>query len=144
MRESRFKNINTRYALPNLPSGACVEAETRTTVYGLTEGTTEVIEADRVDFDEICLPKDSWVADLAEDEFGSERITIMRSGRLRRYGSAHRQFKLHWKGYGDPSWVDGADLKCGALIQEWDRERVSKNRFEVMPSHEEYMHVSDE
>ena len=44
---------------------------------------------------------------------------------------------VYWKGYGDPSWVDEADLNFGALIQEWNRDRVQKNRFEVMQSHEE-------
>ena len=32
---------DSRYALPSLHSGACVEAETRTTVSGSTNGTTE-------------------------------------------------------------------------------------------------------
>ena len=67
----------------------------------------------------------------------------MRSGRRPRYGRVHRQFKVFWKGYSDPSWVDGADLSCGALIQEWDRDRVRKNQFGVMQSHEEGIGVSE-
>ena len=38
---SRDEIVNSRYALPSLPSGSCVEAKTRTTVSGLTDGTTE-------------------------------------------------------------------------------------------------------
>ena len=49
----------------------------------------------------------------------------------------HRQFKVYWKVYGDPSWVNKADVNCGALIQERDSDRVQKNQFEVMKSHEE-------
>ena len=94
-----------------------------------------VSEAVRVDFDEARLPEGSWVGDL-KDEFEVDRITDMRSGRRTRYGRMHRQFNVYWKGYGDPSWVDEAYLNCGALIQEWDRYRVQKNRFEVMQSHE--------
>ena len=81
--------------------------------------------------------KDTWVGDLAEGELEVERITDMRSGRRTRYGRVHRQFKVYWKGYGDPSWVDEADLNCGALIQEWDRDCVRNNGFEVMQLHEE-------
>ena len=64
-------------------------------------------------------------------------ITNMQSGRRTRYGRVQRHFKVHWKGYGDPSWVDEADLNCGALIQGWGRNREKKNRFELMQSHEE-------
>ena len=49
----------------------------------------------------------------------------------------YRQFKVYWKGYTDPSWVDEADLNYGALLQEFEREQVRRNRFEVMQSHEE-------
>ena len=35
-----------------------------------------------------------------------------------------------------------ADLNCGAIMQDFDRDRVSRNRFEVMKSHEE--EVSDD
>ena len=56
----------------------------------------------------------------------------MRSGRRTRYGRVQRQFKVHWKGYGDPSWVDEADLNGGALIQEWNRDRVQNKLVEVM------------
>ena len=37
-----------------------------------------VNDADRVDFDEALLPEDSWVGDLAEDEFEVEKITDVR------------------------------------------------------------------
>ena len=41
VRGSRGEIGNSRYALPSLPSGSRVEAETRTTVSGSTDGTTE-------------------------------------------------------------------------------------------------------
>ena len=44
---------------------------------------------------------------------------------------------VHWKGYSDPSWIDEADLNCGAMLEEFERNRISRNRFEVMQSHEE-------
>ena len=34
-----------------------------------------------MNFDEALLPEDSWLSDLAEDEFEVERIKDMRSGR---------------------------------------------------------------
>ena len=40
------------------------------------------------------------------------------------------------EGVGPSEWIDEVDLNCGALLQEFDRDRVSKNRFEVMQSHE--------
>ncbi|KAG3156195.1 hypothetical protein PC128_g21924 [Phytophthora cactorum] len=40
-----------------------------------------VNDSDRVDFDEILLPEDSWTPDLGQDEFEIEKITDMRSGK---------------------------------------------------------------
>jgi len=94
-------------------------------------------EADRMDFDEALLPEDSWEGDLDVNEFEVDRIVDMRSGRKTRYGRVHRQFLVHWKGYDEPSWVDEADLNCGALLQEFDRDQAKRNRFGVMQTHEE-------
>jgi hypothetical protein len=79
---------------------------------------------------------DSWDGDLEEGEYEVEAIVDVRSGRKTRYGRVHRQFLVKWKGYPDLSWVDEADLSCGAILQEFERNRVSRNRFEVMQSHE--------
>lgn len=97
----------------------------------------EVDESDRFDFDEAMLPEDSWNRSLDADEFEVEKIMDMRSGRKTRYGRVHREFLVQWKGHSVPSWVDEADFNCGALLQEFDRDRASKNRFEVMQSFEE-------
>uniref|UniRef100_A0AAV1TVV3 Reverse transcriptase n=1 Tax=Peronospora matthiolae TaxID=2874970 RepID=A0AAV1TVV3_9STRA len=93
-------------------------------------------ESDRLDFDEALLPEDSWDGDLEEGEYEVEAILDVRSGRKTRYGRVHRQFLVKWKGYPDLSWVDEADLSCGAILQEFERNRVSRNRFDVMQSHE--------
>jgi hypothetical protein len=98
---------------------------------------TTIGESDRVDFDEALLPEDSWEGPLGEGEFEVERIADVRTGRRTRYGRVHRDFLVHWKGYTDPTWVDEADLNCGALLREFERERASRSRFEVMQSHEE-------
>ena len=74
---------------------------------------------------------------MAEDELELERITDMLSGRRARYGRVHRQFKFHWKGFGEPSWVDEANLSCGAFIQERERGLVQNYWFEDMNSHAE-------
>ncbi|KAE8987054.1 hypothetical protein PF005_g17027 [Phytophthora fragariae] len=95
-----------------------------------------VDEADRLDFDEALLPEDSWSTPLGEDEYEVERIADMRTGRRMRYGRLHRELKVYWKGYAEPSWVDEADLNCGALMREYERELVNRNRFNVMQSHE--------
>ena len=96
-----------------------------------------VEEVDRVDFDEAMLPEVSWEGKLEADEYEVEKIVDMRSNRRTRYGRVHRQFLVQWKGYVDLPWVDEADLNCGALIQDFDRDRASRNRIEVMQSHEE-------
>ena len=95
-----------------------------------------VEEAYRLDFDEAILPEDSWERALDEDESEVEKIMDVRSGKNTRFGRVQRQYLVQWKGSGDPTWVDEEDLNCGALLQEFDRDRVSKNRFEVMQSHE--------
>jgi hypothetical protein len=94
-------------------------------------------EVDRFDFDEAILPEDSWETALDDDEYEVERIADVRSGRRTRYGRVHREFLVHWKGYDEPTWVDEADLNCGALLREFERSRVNRNRFNVMQSHEE-------
>ncbi|OWZ03702.1 hypothetical protein PHMEG_00024516 [Phytophthora megakarya] len=92
-----------------------------------------VEDEDRVDFDEALLPEDSWETPLGEDEFEVERIADMRT----RYGRVHREFQVFWKGYPEPTWVDEADLNCGALLAEFERTQTNRSRFNVMQSHEE-------
>ena len=95
-----------------------------------------VEDGNRFDFDEALLPEDSWMGDLEEGEFEVEKIVDVRSNRKTRFGRIHRQYKVFWKGHADPSWVDEADLNCGALLQEFERGVISRNRFEAMQSHE--------
>ena len=82
------------------------------------------------------LPEDSWERTLCEDEFEVDKIMDVRSGRKTRFGSIQDQYLVKWKGSGDPTWIDEEDLNCGALLQGFYRDRVSKNHFEVMQSHE--------
>ena len=82
------------------------------------------------------LPEDSWERTLDEDEFEVEKILDVRSGRRTRFGRVQRQYLVQWKGSVDPTWIDEVDLNCGVLLQDFDRDRVSKYRFEVMQSHE--------
>ncbi|OWZ00441.1 reverse transcriptase, partial [Phytophthora megakarya] len=99
--------------------------------------TLLVDEEDRVDFDEALLPEDSWETPLGEDEYEVERIADVRSGRRTRYGRVHREFQVFWKGYHEPTWVDEADLNCGALLAEFERTQTNRSRFNAMQSHEE-------
>ncbi|POM71103.1 Reverse transcriptase [Phytophthora palmivora] len=92
---------------------------------------------DRLDFDEDLLPGDSWIQNRDPDEYEVEKITDMRSGRGTRYGRIYREFLVNWRGYDEPTWVDEADLNCGALLHEFLRDRTNHNRFGVMQSHEE-------
>uniref|UniRef100_H3H8G3 Integrase catalytic domain-containing protein n=1 Tax=Phytophthora ramorum TaxID=164328 RepID=H3H8G3_PHYRM len=95
-----------------------------------------VAESDRLDFDEALLPEDSWETPLDEGEFEVEMIADVRTGRRTRYGRVHRDFLVFWKGYDDPTWVDEADLNCGAMLRDFERGLASRNKFEVMQSHE--------
>ncbi|POM65657.1 Reverse transcriptase [Phytophthora palmivora] len=100
----------------------------------------DVESQDRLDFDEDLLPGDSWIQDRDPDEYEVEKITDMRSGRRTRYGRIYREFLVHWQGYDDPTWVDEADLNCGALLHEFLRDRTNHNRFGVM----QYDAISEE
>uniref|UniRef100_H3H6A1 Integrase catalytic domain-containing protein n=1 Tax=Phytophthora ramorum TaxID=164328 RepID=H3H6A1_PHYRM len=95
-----------------------------------------VAKSDRLDFDEALLPEDSWETPLDEGEFEVEKIADVRTGRRTRYGRVHRDFLVFWKGYDDPTWVDEADLNCGAMLRDFERKLASRNRFEAMQSHE--------
>ncbi|GMF25375.1 unnamed protein product [Phytophthora fragariaefolia] len=68
---------------------------------------------------------DSWDTSLAEGEYEVECITDMRSGRRTRYARTMREFLVHWKGYQEPTWVDEADLNCGALLQDYLRRQAT-------------------
>ncbi|KAE8961748.1 hypothetical protein PF011_g29632 [Phytophthora fragariae] len=92
---------------------------------------------DRFDFDEALLPEDSWDQGLEEDEYEVERISDVRTGRRTRYDRALREFQVYWRSYDDPTWVDEADLNCGALLHEFLHDRAKQSRFQVMQSHEE-------
>ncbi|OWZ19981.1 hypothetical protein PHMEG_0005687 [Phytophthora megakarya] len=94
-------------------------------------------ESDCLDFDEILLPEDSWVPDLGVDEYEVERISDVWSGKKTRFGRIYRELRVHWVGYDEPTWVDEADLNCGAILNAFVRERANRNRFNVMQSHEE-------
>ncbi|POM81110.1 Hypothetical protein PHPALM_977 [Phytophthora palmivora] len=76
-------------------------------------------DQDRYDFDEELLSEDSWIRDLDNGEYEVEKIVDMRSGRSTRYGRPLREFLVHWKGYDEPTWVDEADLNCGALLCDY-------------------------
>ncbi|OWY90297.1 hypothetical protein PHMEG_00041640, partial [Phytophthora megakarya] len=94
-------------------------------------------DQDLLDFDESLLPGDSWIQDGDPDEYEVEKISDMRTGRMTRYGRILREFLVHWRGYEDPTWIDEADLNCGAILHEFLRDRANQNRFGVMQSHEE-------
>ena len=98
---------------------------------------SQIEEVYRVDFDEALLPEDSWEGDLGEDEYEVEKILDVRSGRKTRYGRIQKQYLVQWRDFGGPSWTNEVDLNCGSLLQEFDRNRVRRNRFEVIQSYEE-------
>ncbi|OWY97979.1 LOW QUALITY PROTEIN: hypothetical protein PHMEG_00031369 [Phytophthora megakarya] len=96
-----------------------------------------VDEADRLDFDEILLPEDSWVPDLGADEYEVERISDVRCGKKTRFGRIYREFLVHRPGYDEPTWVDQDDLNCGAMLNAFLQKRANPNCLNVMQSHEE-------
>ncbi|OWZ03876.1 hypothetical protein PHMEG_00024321 [Phytophthora megakarya] len=67
-----------------------------------------VRESDRLAFDVILLPEDSW-----SRRYEVERISDVRSGKKTRFGRIYREFLVHWVGYNEPTWADDADLNCG-------------------------------
>ncbi|OWZ02174.1 hypothetical protein PHMEG_00026309 [Phytophthora megakarya] len=89
-------------------------------------------EEGRVDFDDALLPEDSWETLLGEDEFEVGRIADVRAGHRAQYGRVHQEFQVFWKGYREPTWVDEADLNCGALLAEFERTWKSRSSFNVM------------
>ena len=84
----------------------------------------------------LCCRKIAGKRTLDEDEFVVEKILDVRFGRRTRFGRVQRQYLVQWKVSVDPIWVDEVDLNCGALVQEFDRDRVGKSRFDAIQSHE--------
>ncbi|GMF46058.1 unnamed protein product [Phytophthora fragariaefolia] len=106
----------------------------RKSVPPATQPVTE--GSDCLDFDEALLPEASLDAPLGEGELEVERIADVRIGRRTRYGRVHRDFLVYWKGYQELTWLDEADLLCGALLREFERAQASRNHFEVMQYYE--------
>ncbi|OWZ20792.1 hypothetical protein PHMEG_0004749 [Phytophthora megakarya] len=75
-----------------------------------------VSESDRLDFDEILLPENSWVPDLGAND-----------GKKIRFGRIYREFLVHWAGYNEATWVDEADLNCGTILNAFLRERANRD-----------------
>ena len=94
-------------------------------------------EAERVYIDEALSPRGQLGKLSSRREYEVDRIRDVRSGLNTRYGRVHRQFLVRWKGHTDEIWVDEASLNCGTLLQEFERDRARRNRFEVMQVHEE-------
>ena len=99
------------------------------------ENPWNVEKAGRLDFKEAMLPEDSWERTSDEDEFEVKKIMDVRFGKKNRFGRNQRQYLVQWKWSGDPTWTVEVDSKGGALLQEFDRDRVIKNCFEVMQAH---------
>ena len=74
-----------------------------------------------MDFDEALLTEGSWESDFEDGEYEVEEVLDVRSGRKTRYGLVHRQFLVKWKGYPDLSWVDEANMSCGAILQDFEQ-----------------------
>ena len=91
---------------------------------------------DCFDFDETLLSENSWEGDLDEGELEVEKILDLRSGRMIHYGRVHRQLLVKLKGYLDPRRVGEPDLRCGSFFQEFESNRLSRSRFEMMQSQE--------
>ncbi|OWZ17368.1 hypothetical protein PHMEG_0008698 [Phytophthora megakarya] len=75
-----------------------------------------VVESDRVDFDEILLPKESWIPDLGPTKWEEDVV----SWDLPRI-----------PGYNKPSWGDEADLNCEPILNTFLRERANRISFNV-------------
>ena len=90
-----------------------------------------VYEIDRVDFDEVLLPDDSWEGGREDDKLEVKRTEDVRSGQKPRAGRVHCSVGKYWKGSSDPTWIDDADVNCVDLSQKCDRDRASRNRFKV-------------
>ena len=105
-----------------------VRLETRGVEY---DNELAVTEADRVDFDECLLPEDGWVIELEEGENEVEEIMESRTGMKTRYGRQQREFRIRWKGIGDPSWINELDLNCVALLRTFERKQTSHNRSKL-------------
>lgn len=93
---------------------------------------------DRLDFDEELLPEDSFEPDPEEGIYEVEQILDRKVMRPRTRNARHYvMYKVKWKGYQDPTWVKEEDLNCGGLIYDFNERQKSRNRFQVMQSHEE-------
>ena len=105
-----------RNAIKIVSNRARLEVKTSGKISDRPNGGLMVENGDRVDFDEILLPEDSWEIEFDADEYEVKEILDVRSGRKTRYGRINKHYRVRWKDHNYLTWIDEADLNCGELI----------------------------
>ena len=52
------------------------------------------------------------------------------------YDRIHKNYMVRWNEHRSSTSIGEADLNCRSQLQEIDKDRLSRNLFEVMQSHE--------
>ena len=58
------------------------------------------------------------------DEYEAKEIWDVRSGRKTCYCRIHKQYLVRWKKHSGLTGIDGADLNCGELLHEFERDKA--------------------
>ncbi|POM79363.1 Hypothetical protein PHPALM_2991, partial [Phytophthora palmivora] len=98
----------------------------------------EVEVEDDDDFDAALLPEDSWEPDNANDEYEVESIQDVRWVKRTRTSKRSREYLVKWKGYADPEWIPVSQLRCGALMYEFNKGAKAKARFQAMQAGDDH------
>lgn len=97
------------------------------------DGELEDVEVPEDDgFDAALLPEDSWEPDEAAGEYEVDKILDVRWVKHTRQGKRMKEYQVLWKGYDESTWEPVRNLKCGALLYEFDRSSRAKTRLQAM------------
>ncbi|GMF62095.1 unnamed protein product [Phytophthora fragariaefolia] len=100
--------------------------------------TEEIEVAEDDDFDAALLPADSWEPDSERNEYEVEKILDHRWSKITRTSTRTRGYLVKWKGYDDPEWLPLSQLRCGALLYEFNQRARARARFQTMQAGDDH------
>ena len=119
--ERRFYRFHPRVHVSRLKK--CHERWDRPTI------PLTVNDNERFDFDEELLPEDSFLRELADDEYEVIGILDKRIKNSTRNSGRKVQYKVQWAGDYEPTWEDVDNLTCMGLIADYCRRTRQENSY---------------
>ena len=105
-----------RNAIRIISGLACLQVKTNVKIIKLANGGLKGDDEDCVDFVESLFPEESQKIEWDANEYEVRKASDARQGRKTRQGRIYKHYLVRWKDHKYLTWIDKADLKCGASV----------------------------